>query len=224
MLRNFIVVILAGLILIPTAAWSQQGCDNGTVLANDDGTWETAYNWEGCNADHFIWYECYESLYICSMRLVLTQVGLWSGSHSIDVYVWENDGGQPGEVLCIYPDALVTEGIAFWPSVSQHDVPVHCCLEDVEEHFLGFLVRWDDEPEWYIGGDLDGPGGCPGTLVNDGCGTPTGMQPLENVMDPQGDPMFPGAKALGIREVALFDDCDPVPVSPQSWGSIKALY
>ena len=68
-------------------------------------------------------------------------------------------------------------------------------------------------PGWWVGADLDGPGGFPYTNIAPGIGFPTGWQDVSVLWGP--------TQALGIGAEVL--PCDPVPTVGTTWGRIKAL-
>ncbi|MBD3333898.1 MAG: hypothetical protein GF355_00095 [Candidatus Eisenbacteria bacterium] len=225
MLRNAFAVICAIVLVCPATAWSQPDCDNGTLLANDDDSFEAAYGWEACPDELVGWAECYDSEFICSMRLQLTTLPGAFTNQPFDVYVWDKlPNGEFGTVMCVRNGVELGVPPAIWPEYSLHEITLECCVEG--EHYIGYVVNWgSNNPGWYIMADEDGPGGCPRTLVPEGCGEPIGWQHPADVDDPGGSALFPGARALGIREIAE-TSCTtfPTPVVPGTWGSIKSLY
>ena len=158
--------------------------------------------------------ECYEGEFeVCSATFDLVQIGSYVGQ-TMDVYVWDDAGGEPGAVLCARFD--VDPGpIAFWPSVSRHEIELEagCCTGAA--WWVGYWPNWPgDNSGWFLAGDLDGSGGCPLTRIAPGIGYPTGWANVSVVWGP--------TQAMGIG--ALVRPCGPNPTLESSWGSIKSLF
>lgn len=154
-------------------------CAMGTLYYNHDGSFENGYAWQygGIVAPHYgAFAEGYEYLgaaTVCCVTLWLAQVGYFSGQ-SCDVYVWASDDGNPSNVLGVVT-GVVPSGIAWWPSVSQHDVDMYVCSP--RAFFVGYWGSWPNSyAPWYCAADLDGPGGTPRTNIAPGIGYPTGWQ------------------------------------------------
>ena len=191
------------------------GC--GTLRLNSDSTYENGYGWSygGNHApDWGAFAECYPNTGgICALVFDLTQVDQRPGTR-MDGYVWMDDGGIPGAVLCLVSD--VDPGtIAMWPSVSRHVVPLSstCCVSGFA--WVGYWGNWPGfSPSWYVAADLDGPGGCPKTHIYPGLGVPSGWQNVSVVWEPT------AALGLGLESVI----CHPVATHPTTWGRIKSIY
>ena len=189
----------------------------GEYHFNADGTYEFGYAWEnrGVVAPDFgAFAERYElvSQYPCAVILDLTQVGTQAGE-TMDLYTWDELQGRPAAVLG------VTVGfdpgpVAVWPEVSRHvgRIPTNCSDSGVT--WIGYWGNWPGERAgWYIGADLDGPGGYPFTNIVQGLGYPSGWNHVSVV--------WGLTQALGIG--AEFTECF-MPVQKSSWGEIKSLY
>ena len=197
-----------------------EDCADAMLAQNDDGTFENGYCWQYAGVvppDYGSWAECYTNNYICSVEAGFTQTGGFVGQ-TIDVYVWADDGGIPGNVICVETDVLITTP-AFWPSISMHLVDVNCCADGA--HFVGYWPNWPDLAcAFYIGSDEDGFAlGCPLTKVPAGSGYGTGWVPVTVVAT------FANCQDLALREWYL-DECPggETPTQETTWGSIKNLY
>lgn len=195
-----------------------EDCTDAMLDQNDDGTFENGYCWQygGIVApDYGSFAECYNNIYVCSVEAGFTQVGNFIGQ-TIDVYVWEDAGGIPGNVLCQVAGVTISSP-AFWPSISMHLIDVNCCANGA--HFVGYWANWPDQPcGFYVGADEDGFGlGCPLTKVPAGSGYGTGWVPVTVA--------FPNCLDIALREWYL-DVCggEPTPTQDATWGSIKNLY
>ena len=185
----------------------------------DDGTFENGYAWQygGVVApDYGSWAECYGNAYVCTINYFLTQIGYYIGQ-TLDAYVWEDAGGNPGNVICTV-GGIDPGAPGFWPSITEHVVDVNCCANG--SHFVGYWPNWPGEAAgWFTASDEDGFGnGCPRMKVAPGIGYPTGWQ------HPNIVPTFAGCQDLGIRETALADCGGPTATEQTTWGQIKALY
>jgi hypothetical protein len=201
-------------------------CPGTTMLQNDSGVFTNGYCWRAGGVvppDYGSWAEGYDSGFVCGIQFLFTQTGSFF-DQTMDVYVWESDGGgnpppgpDPGNVLCALPG--ITPGpIAMWPEISMHDVLV-CCETD-GPHFVGFWGDWPGATcAWYVAADETGDGlGIPRTKIAPGIGYPTGWQ------HPNVQPIFANCRDLGIREFAGSGGCPPTPTRGMTWGRIKALY
>ena len=190
--------------------------DCGTTVQNSDGTYENGYAWsnQAVAAPYYgAFAECYHgSTGVCAALVVLTQVGGDYGP-AMDVYVWDDAGGVPGNVLCSKTGVDPGE-IAFWPNLSTHVVPLDGCCTG-EDWWVGCWGAWPGQSEaWYVGADLNGPGGCPLTNIAPGMEFPTGWQNVSIV--------WGATRAMGIGAQTI--ECNPVPVDGRSWGQIKQLF
>jgi hypothetical protein len=193
--------------------------DSECALAQqDDGTFENGYAWAYAGVaepDYGSWAECYDNAFVCTVNLFLTDVGYYMGQ-SCDVYVWEDAGGNPGNVLFVL-NGFVPGQPAFWPDISEHVADVNFCANG--PHFVGFWPNWPGQLlGWFIASDENGLGmGCPRTKIAPGIGYPTGWQ-HPNVVS-----TFGACLDLGIRETYL-TSCEPTATEETTWGKIKALY
>ncbi len=192
------------------------GC--GSLNMNADGSYENGYAWQyGAVVPPYYgaFAECYATSgteSICSLVFDLTQVGL-AGGQCMDIYVWADGGGVPGNVICNRTN-LNPGTIAFWPALSRHVIDLSGCCPD-GPFWVGYWGNWPGGiSAWYVGADLDGFGGCPLTNIAPGIGFPTGWTNTSQVWGP--------TQALGIGcELA---PCGAVATRKVSWGRVKALY
>ncbi|MBU1702732.1 MAG: hypothetical protein KJ970_06205 [Candidatus Eisenbacteria bacterium] len=195
-----------------------EDCADAVLAQNDDGTFENGYCWQygGVVApDYGSFAECYNNIYVCSLEIGFTQTGYFAGQ-LIDAYVWADDGGIPGNVVCSVIGHLISAP-AFWPVISMHLIDINCCVEGA--HFAGYWSNWPGQHcAFYVGADEDGFGlGCPLTKVPAGSAYGTGWVPVTVA--------FPNCLDIAIREWYL-DECgtNPTPTVETTWGSIKNLY
>lgn len=148
----------------------------GTILANHDGSFENGYIWQGPGVappDYGAWAECYDGdWHINFVQFWFTQLGNQAGE-TMDVYVWDDEGDNPGNVLAYLPG--VDPGpIALWPSVSLHSIPVN--VDVAGTWWVGFWPDWPGQEigAWFIASDENGFPGCPRTKFAPGIGYPTG--------------------------------------------------
>lgn len=190
----------------------------GTLVLNADGTYENGYAWfyGGIVPPNYgAFAECYNgNVQVCAVVAALTQIGYQSGQ-TMDVYVWQDGGGIPGNVACVKTG--VNPGpIAFWPSSSVHNTLMdNCCVTG--DWWVGTWANWPNQfGGWYNSSDESGFGGCPMTNFAPGIGYPTGWGAVNLVY------YFSGCHAMGLGAETI--DCGPVPVESKSWGEIKNLY
>lgn len=192
------------------------GC--GTLVFNADGTYENGFCWRynGVVPPYYgAFAECYssaEEVSVCSVVLDLTQLGTYAGQTS-DIYVWDDAGGVPGNVLCVRLD-FDPGTPAFWPSVSRHTAILDgCCTSG--DFWVGCWGNWPGEGcAYFFAADLDGPGGCPYTNIAPSSTWPTGWQNVSVVWGP--------TAAMGIG--AEIHPCGATPTHATTWGRIKGLY
>ena len=183
---------------------------------NADGEYENGYSWRygGVVEPYYgAFAECYSgSGSICAVVLDITQVGGFSGQ-SMDVYVWDDYLGCPGNVLCLTP-GFVPDEIAYWPAMSRIDVPLSsCCVSSA--WWIGYWPNWPGGgASWFIGADLDGGDGCPVTNIAAGIGFPTGWHNVSVAWGPT------QAIGIGVR----IEDCGGTPVRETTWGAVKQLF
>ena len=104
--------------------------------------------------------------------------------------------------------------IAFWPSISQHDVAMGCVVCD--EFTLGYWADFSWRTRdlgWFIAIDQNGPGGHPWTNIAPGIGFPTGWHDPEVV--------WGATQSLGF---GVYFGPGASPVEEATWGEIKSLF
>jgi len=192
------------------------GVECGTIAFNSDEEYETAYAWQygGVVAPYYgAFAECYDGpIQVCAVVCDLTGLPYTIGT-CMDVFVWNDLAGIPGEVLAVARDTCFFAPV--YPQFRRYvvELPTAPCLPE-----RGWVGLWHNEPGgqaiWYVGADLDGPGGCPMTNIAPGLGYVTGWQNVSSVWGP--------TQALGIG--AEVTPCEPVPTVESSWGRVKTLY
>ena len=133
----------------------------------------------------------------------------------IDVYVWGDDGGAPGEVLS-FAEGVLLENIPLWPGIGRDLVGLAEPVAVGPAWWVGFWGHWvDSMAQCFIGADLDGAGGGESmTNIAPGQELPQGWHNVDLV--------WGATAALGIG--AVVDSCPPTPAENTTWASIKALY
>lgn len=190
--------------------------DCGTTLLNADGSYEDGYSWQYgglVSPTYGALAECYQGQStVCGAFFDFTGVGYFE-TGLIDVYVWVDDAGRPGAVLCARFSAH-PPSLPMWPDFARFHVDLpECCTGDA--WWVGYWGDWPGQQSMqYVGADLDGPGGCPMTNIAPGLGWPSGWQSVDLV--------WGTTAALGIG--AEVQPCLPVPTQTSSWGSVKRLY
>ena len=191
-------------------------CSSGMLYYNNDGSFENAYAWQygGVMAPYYgafaEGYDVGDERVVWCVALWLTQVGYYT-NQTCDVYVWESDGSNPTNVLGVVTGVLPS-GIAYWPSISQHDVDVNVYCPGA--FFVGYWGTWlNSYAPWYCAADLDGFGGLPRTNIAPGIGYPTGWQ----------DPSIIWGTTQSMGLGGYFGERGS-PAQPETWGSIKALF
>jgi len=187
---------------------------NGTLLLNYDGTAENGFCWQygGIVPPYYgAFAECYGgATNVCGIELGLTGIGYPCGP--CDLYVWDDAGGIPGNVLTVTSNNNPCP-VATWPSISTHDFAIGAAVNGAP-FWVGY---WLDASAavcgYFVGADLDGFGGCPFTNVAPGIGYPTGWQNASTI--------WGATQALAI---GAWVDGTVVPVQESTWGQIKHLY
>ena len=214
-MRPMRLVVLLSALLLAFAELASADC--GQTVMNGDGSYEWAIAWsdEAQQApDYGAFAECFHGeSEVCAAVFDFTAVvPIVNG---MDVYLWEDSGGAPGDIAYLLPN-VGTGGIAFWPSVSRHVIELEepQCMSGT--WWIGFWGDWAGSAAgWFVAQDKDGPSGCPMTKIAPGLGYPSGWQSVEVA--------FGQTSALGIG-VQLRDCPHPVPAQRRSWGRIKRLY
>jgi len=186
---------------------------NGVLQLNYDGTGENGFCWQygGIVPPYYgAFAECYNAVdTVCGIELMLTGVGY--PCFGCDLYVWDDAGGIPGNVLSMTAGVNPCP-VATWPSISTHDFAVNG--GNVNGNF--WVGYWANAANaicpYFIGADLDGFGGCPYTNIAPGIGYPTGWQNASTVWGP--------TQALGIGVWLGIG----TPTHESTWGQIKNLY
>ncbi|MEZ4650243.1 MAG: right-handed parallel beta-helix repeat-containing protein [Candidatus Eisenbacteria bacterium] len=195
----------------PGVGFLQSGGDPSagtTFLFHADETYENGYAWRygGITEPYYSAFaERFEGSTIVNTAVFdFTQVGNQL-DQTMDVYVWDDDGGIPGAVLCVVTD-IIPDFISWWPEVSRHTVDLPACATG-PVWWTGFWGNWPLAASgWFIAADLDGPGGgAPYTNITPGIGYPTGWNNVSVVWGP--------TQALGI---GAFVESDPPPTTLQA--------
>ncbi len=124
----------------------------GVVTRLADGPYDSAIAWAfdgagpleiGAFAQRFA-----GAAEVCALVLDLTAVTA-TPSATLDLFVWQDELGAPGPVVCQRVDVQVTN-IAAWPEVSRHWVYLdRCCVEGA--WWAGFHGNWPGESaDFYI--------------------------------------------------------------------------
>ncbi|MFN8548740.1 MAG: hypothetical protein U0527_12445 [Candidatus Eisenbacteria bacterium] len=172
----------------------------GDLRMTTDGHYEWYYGWgyEGIAApDYGAFAECYSgSGRVCAIALDLLAVDDINNNY-IDLYVWEDAGGCPGNLICKKTNVYVNPGhYEFYRVV----VPMpNCCVSGT--WWAGFRANRAGEPaNVHVGADLDGSLGCAVTKIAPGIGYPEGWHHVSWIFGP--------TQSLGIG--AYISECDAV--------------
>ena len=186
---------------------------NGTLHMNFDGFADCdGYCWQygGIVPPYYgAFAECYHlDGTVCGIELQLSSIG--NPCFGCDLYVWEDAGGQPGNVLSLTRNVNPCP-VATWPNVSTHDFAVGNVIVGG-----GFWVGyWTDASNtvcpYFITASCSSFGGCPFTNIAPGIGYPTGWQSVDIVWGP--------TQAIGIGAWCLDEG---TPTNETSWGRVKA--
>ena len=188
-------------------------CEGVPLLKNFDGTWESGYCWGyqleppdiGAFAEGFD-----GPGIVCGMGVYITGV-LGMEVAEPDLFVYADEGGNPGQVLA-FKDRAFVGGAGLWPSVVHYTAYIGA-LVDADRFFVGVQLWWGDCPPFIVA-DLDGPGGRPRTNV------PMFQEALPGWTHPD-EVWHDGCRSLGIE---VYLEPFPTPVVETSWGSVKSLY
>jgi len=199
----------------PLVVRSESDTRCGTLLWNADQTFEAACGWEyeGVVPPYYgAFAESYHGEWdVCAAVFGFTRSYDPMGE-VMDVYVWEDAGGIPGNILCLVAD-IDPGPVAEWPYVSYHRVKMTACCTG-NDWWVGYWGNWPGEQSWwYIASDEDGQGGTPKTNIAPGLGYPTGWQ--------DNDVPFGPTNALAIGAEVI--PCGSTPTGDTTWGRIKAV-
>lgn len=188
----------------------------GTLFYNHDNSFENGYCWQYTDVAppyYGAWGEGYDLGPVtveCGI-FWFTQVN-FNVHYPFDIYIWESGAhGPPASVLCTITGVEV-QNIGFWPSCSQHDFEIDCCVEG--DFTIGYWADFSLEPcSFYTTADETGSGGHPWTCIAPGIGYPSGWQ-HPNVV-------YPDCVSLGFG-VTVTDA--PSPAESETWGAIKCMF
>lgn len=193
--------------------------DCGDFLMNSDGLYDGggyAWQYNGVQRPFYgAWAESYGATgEVCSAVFDFTRLDPGVAKR-MDVYVWDDLGGQPGPIVCVVYD--VDPGpIDSFPNVSRHQIemPAGCCVDS--EWWIGFWGNWPGErSDWFVGADQDSDySRMPLTNIAPGLEYPSGWQYVSVV--------WGATAAVGIG--AMIRPCEPTPTVATTWGRVKALY
>lgn len=224
-MRTLLSMLL--ILALCTTAWAANDASLGTLdkgtevlqrdglIVNHDGSFENGIIWQNAGVvapDIGSFAECFDLTgegMITQVHLWLTQTGFYAGE-SVDIYVWE--GSPPTATVLAYLPGVTFTGIANWPDVSEHIVPLNLPVTGVVS--VGFWPNWPGlTAPLYLAVDQDGPGGCPWTNIAEGIGyDPAGWQDPSLVW---GD-----IRSLGIGVTTQ----NTTATGSTSWSAINSLY
>jgi hypothetical protein len=199
--------------------------DSIALFVNSDRVYEGALMWKGAGleAPWGAFAERYETPSdqpgaVCEVVLQLTDNG--NGIRSeIDLYVWHDEKGRPGEVAGTLP-GIDLGNLPAWPRYTTRSLEVYEIQRiGVQGAFwVGFRGAWEPD-SCSVLVPLDLSGDHPETVrqgmtyVAPGTEYPEGWQSIETIYGQ------PAALAIGV----VVGWC-PVPIEQLSWGKIKTLY
>lgn len=199
--------------------------DSIALFVNSDRVYEGALMWKGggLEAPWGAFAERYETPNdqpgaVCEVVLQLTDNG--NGIRSmIDLYVWHDEQGRPGEVAGTLP-GIDLGNLPAWPRYTTRSLEVYEIQRiGVQGAFwVGFRGAWEPD-SCSVLVPLDLSGDHPETVrqgmtyVAPGTEYPEGWQSIETIYGQ------PAALAIGV----VVGWC-PVPIEQLSWGKIKTLY
>lgn len=191
----------------------------GGPISPTSGPYDTGFAWqyggiEGLDGGAFA--ECLtfpSGAELCSVFMDVSQLGSWVPGGPVEVFVWMDEGGEPGEVVSMATAGLGTMGT--WPEVSRHFIPIDACV--IGRAWFGCQADWPGEAaQWFVCADLNSGNGCAMTRVAPGLEYPSGWTSVENV--------WQTTRALGLGVEVTDAPCTPNPTSQTTWGRIKSLY
>jgi hypothetical protein len=207
-------IMLCCLLLFVTSSWAGDSiCEGIPLQLHHDESFETGYTW-GYDMDPPDWGAFAERFdgpgEVCGIQVYLTETGGLGGPADVNLFIWESESGQPGNVISVLYDVRLSSVAAF-PHFSKYDVEIQAYVDG--EFFAGI---WPGFPDWpvFLGADLDGPGDASSwTKVPPGQQWPSGWHEVDEV--------WPGVRALAIG-VYLADQ--PTYTRSRTWGQLKGLY
>ncbi|MEZ4650043.1 MAG: hypothetical protein R3E97_14890 [Candidatus Eisenbacteria bacterium] len=189
--------------------------DCGELLINADESYENAYAWNGFAVAPPDWSAFAEffsgQVTVCALVFDLTQIGL-QADETLDAYVWDDAGGEPGPVVSVVTE-VAPGPVAYWPEMSRHVVPM-AASPSGEAWWAGLWSAWpfQEDAAWFVGADLNGPGGTPKVKVAPDLGYTTGWNDVSLVWGPT------QAMGIGVEHLTT------TPTSDSSWGDVKSLF
>lgn len=177
-------------------------CVNSDLLLHSDGTYENGFSWRYGGVippDFGAFAEKYSNVADAVMCAAVFDFST-TGDYGADmtVFLWDDNGGIPGAVRVLKTNVGIT-GIAFWPEVSRHTIELDAALPSGSTWWVGYWGNWPGGVQsWFVGADLDGPGGEPRTKIAPGVGYPTGWQDVSIVWGP--------TSAIGIGAAVIEGD------------------
>ena len=178
------------------------GC--GTLFLSTDASYESALSWSVVARALPIWGAFAEPFSandatICSVVLDLTRSETTATSGPVDVFVWLDDHGIPGQVVGVNIGAPVGT-VTAWPELSRVVIPLSGVCAD-GPIWVGFIGAWlTPRDAAYIGVDTDWEPSGGMTNVPPGAGPIEGWRPISEV--------YPAARSIGIGCEMLI--CAPV--------------
>jgi hypothetical protein len=199
----------------------------GYLRLSSDNQYENGYAWDGFGIGppyYGAFAECFIGQHpeVCAVVLDLTSIG-YPLCH-IDLFVWDDAGGVPGNILSLTPD-VDTGPVAVWPQISRHVLPLDFPAYPEGTWWAGWcqILPQYYPPPIYIAADLepDGLRGCPYTNIPPDIGYPEGWNPVSVVWGPT------SAIGIGIYAHTMLPSevTMPEPAGElTSWGKVKATY
>ncbi len=185
---------------------------------NADGDYDNAAYWDYGGValpDYGAFAERYDGIGSATQLVVdLTGIGLTVFA-DVDLYLWQDDEGVPGQVIRHEPQVVVPGTYPFYPAFGRFFLDFSSPVAVNGTWWIGYWPNWPSSNFVFaIGLDADGDSVTGATKVAPGQDWPQGWQALDTV--------WPGGKHFGIG--AMFEPSPPVPVETTSWGRVKAIY
>ncbi|MBK8233608.1 MAG: fibronectin type III domain-containing protein [Candidatus Eisenbacteria bacterium] len=170
---------------------SETPSDCGEFQVGGDGTYESGYAWQGSGVvspefGAFAQWIPEARGWICAVTVDLTAAAEGPVAEAIDLFVWADAGGVPGQVLgvtTIWPQGEIPR----WPAVRRHRGEFGLLADD-RGVWVGVRSFTPGSPaEFFVAADLDGISGSgPGPMTNvaPGLGYPSGWQSVSSVFGP----------------------------------------